>query len=223
MAELLDFILHTNVYLNDFVDQYGTWVYLLLFMIVFAETGFVVTPFLPGDGLLFTVGVIAGTTQGKLDIWLAMLVMALAAFLGNTVNYHIGRYFSSKVLEGRKIKYVSERHIEQTHEFFEKHGQKAVILSRFLPVFRTFVPFIAGVSKMDRPKFISYTLIGGLAWVLSFSLLGYFFGNIPWVQKNLSFIVIGLIIVTLIPVILAAVSKRPKKDKAASGDKSSVK
>lgn len=212
MGEIIDFILHTDQYLLDWVAQYGALVYLLLFVIIFSETGFVVTPFLPGDGLIFTVGVIAGT--GAMNIWIAMLVMIIAAFLGNTVNYHIGKYLSSKILEGGKIKWVNPKHLDQTHEFFEKHGQKAVILSRFLPIFRTFVPFVAGISKMDRIKFLNYTIIGGVAWVVSFGLLGYFFGQIEFVKKNLSAIVFALIIVTIIPVIITAFKKRPLKKKA---------
>jgi membrane-associated protein len=209
MNEFIDFLIHTDRYLLDWVSLYGPYIYLLLFLIIFSETGFVVTPFLPGDGLLFTVGVIAGT--GALNVWLAMALMMVAAISGNTVNYHIGRYFSKTILEGGKIRFVNQEHIDRTHEFFEKHGQKAVILSRFLPVFRTFVPFVAGISYMSRPKFINYTIIGGVTWVLSFSLLGYFFGRIEWVKDNLSTIVISLIIVTAIPFLVTAFKKMPKK------------
>ena len=155
METILDFILHTDQYLNVIVDQYGPLIYAVIFLIIFAETGFVVTPFLPGDGLLFTVGVLAAGTSGGLNVWLAMFVMIVAALLGNTVNYHVGRYFSQKLLDGGKIKWVNPKYIEQTHEFFEKHGQKAVIISRFLPIFRTFVPFVAGLSKMTRTKFLA--------------------------------------------------------------------
>lgn len=210
---VIDFILHTDDYLNVIVAEYGALIYVVLFLVIFAETGFVVTPFLPGDGFLFTVGVIAGTTEGELNIWFAMLLMAIAAISGNTVNYHIGRYFSSRLLEGRKLKWVNPKYLEQTHEFFEKHGQKAVILSRFLPIFRTFVPFVAGISKMDRAKFIAYTFYGGIAWVIAFSLAGYYFGTIPFVRDNLSFIVLALIIITIIPVIWTAVSQYMKGKK----------
>jgi membrane-associated protein len=209
MGEIIQFILHTDDYLLEWVAQYGALVYLLLFVIIFSETGFVVTPFLPGDGLIFTVGVIAGT--GALNIWLAMALMIVAAFFGNAVNYQIGRYVSDRVLSGQKIKWVNEKHLEQTHEFFEKHGAKAVVLSRFLPIFRTFVPFVAGISKMTKTKFLSYTFWGGFAWVISFGLAGYFFGSIPFVRQNLSFIVLSLIVITIIPVIIAALKKRPVK------------
>ncbi len=216
MDVVIDFILHTDHYLGAIVHDYGALIYVVLFLVIFSETGFVVTPFLPGDGFLFATGVIAGTTDGKLNIWLAMLLMAIAAVAGNTVNYHIGRYFSDKLLEGRKLKWVNPKYLEQTHEFFEKHGQKAVILSRFLPVFRTFVPFVAGVSKMDRPRFISYTLWGGISWVFIFSMAGYYFGTIPFVRENLSFIVLGLIIITLIPLVVTAYKQWQKSRRTAS-------
>lgn len=212
MADLIDFLIHTDEYLLAWVANYGAWVYLLLFLVIFSETGFVVTPFLPGDGLIFTVGVIAGT--GALNVWVAAAVMILAAFLGNTVNYHIGLYLSRRVLDVGKIKWINQKYLDQTHEFFEKHGQKAVILSRFLPVFRTFVPFVAGLSKMNRLKFLLYTFWGGLFWVIAFSLAGFYFGKIPWVQDNLSLIVFILIVVTIIPVIATAIKARLKAQKS---------
>ncbi len=205
----IDFIFNSTDYLTEFVIAYGRWVYLLIFLVIFSETGFVIFPFLPGDGFVLAVGVVAGAT-GQLNIWIAIFLMIGAAFLGNVVNYHIGRYFGTKILEGGKVRFIKQKHLDQTHEFFEKHGQKAVILSRFLPIFRTFIPFVAGISKMSRPKFISYTLIGGIAWVLIFGLLGYYFGTIVWVQKNLSFIYLFLVVVTIIPAIVAAIQAKRK-------------
>jgi len=199
----IDFIFHSADYLTTFVELYGGWVYLLIFVVIFSETGFVVFPFLPGDGFILAVGVIAGTT-GQMNIWVAIALMSLAAFLGNTVNYNIGRYFGKRILDSGKVRFVKQEHITQTHEFFEKHGQKAVILSRFLPIFRTFVPFVAGISKMSRLKFMLYTFWGGVAWVLAFGLIGYFFGQIPWVKNNLSFIYLFLVVVTIIPAFVAA-------------------
>lgn len=216
MDLIIDFILHTDAHLGEIVDNYGALIYVVLFIVIFAETGFVVTPFLPGDGFLFTVGVIAGSTEGKLNIWFAMVLMTIAAISGNTANYHIGRYFSNKLLEGKKLKWVNPKYLEQTHEFFEKHGQKAVILSRFLPVFRTFVPFVAGISKMSRPRFISYTIWGGVSWVVIFSMAGYFLGTIDFVKRHLSFIVLGLIVITLIPVALTALRQWQKSRKATA-------
>lgn len=213
---LIDFIFHSADYLTVFVETYGVWVYLLLFLIIFSETGFVIFPFLPGDGFILTVGVVAGST-GSMNIWIAMALMIIAAFLGNAVNYHIGRYFGKSILEGGKIRFVKQEHLDQTHEFFERHGQKAVILSRFLPVFRTFVPFVAGISKMERIKFLSYTFWGGFAWVLTFGLIGYYFGNISWVRDNLSFIFMFLVVVTIIPAIVAALRGRAKAIKNRIG------
>ena len=212
MAHIIDFIIHTDKYLLEWVAQYGVWIYALLFLVIFSETGFVVAPFLPGDGFIFTVGVIAST--GALNIWVAASLMIIAAFLGNAVNYHIGLYLSKKVIDVGKIRWVNKSYLDQTHEFFEKHGQKAVILSRFLPVFRTFVPFVAGLSKMTRRKFLNYTFWGGVAWVITFSSIGYFFGQIEWVQKNISLIVFFLIVVTIIPVITTALKARARAQKS---------
>ncbi|MEO1263144.1 MAG: VTT domain-containing protein [Bacteroidota bacterium] len=198
----VDFIFNSTEYLKDFVNLYGTWVYLLVFVIIFSETGLVIFPWLPGDGFILAVGVVAESTE--LNIWLAMFLMSIAAFLGNAVNYHIGKYFGIRIVQSDKVKIVKQKHLDQTHEFFEKHGQKAVILSRFVPVFRTFVPFVAGISKMDRARFLNYTFWGGVAWVLLFGLLGFYFGKLPWVQQNLSFIYIFLVVVTIIPTLVAA-------------------
>ncbi|MBK8568013.1 MAG: VTT domain-containing protein [Saprospiraceae bacterium] len=211
----IDFILHTDKYLNDIVAQYGMLIYAVLFLVIFAETGFVVTPFLPGDGFLFTVGVIAGSTGGGLDLWLSMLIMIVAAISGNMVNFHIGRYFSTKLVDGKQRKWLNPKYLNEGHDFFEKHGQKAVILSRFFPIFRTFVPFVAGLSLMDTKKYTFYTFIGGISWVILLTLAGYFLGSIEFVKKNISFIVLGIIGVSLIPVFATALKKylQSKKEK----------
>lgn len=207
MDIIIDFILHTDHYLNDIVAQYGMLIYAVLFLVIFAETGFVVTPFLPGDGFLFTVGVIAGSTEGGLNLWLSMIIMMVAAISGNTVNYHVGRYFSVKLQDGKQRKWLNPKYLNEGHEFFEKHGHQAVILSRFFPIFRTFVPFVAGLSYMDRKKYMVYTLIGGVSWVLLLTLAGYFLGSIEFVKKNISFIVLGIIGVSLIPVFWTGAKK----------------
>jgi len=207
MDTIIDFILHTDHYLNDIVEQYGMLIYAVLFLVIFAETGFVVTPFLPGDGFLFTVGVIAGSTNGGLNLWLSLLIMMVAAILGNTVNFHIGLYFSEKILDGKNRKWLNPKYLKEGHEFFEKHGHQAVILSRFFPIFRTFVPFVAGLSKMDRTKFMTYTFIGGISWVLLLTFAGYFLGSIEFVKKNISFIVLGIVGVSLIPIFITALKK----------------
>ncbi|MCC6726075.1 MAG: VTT domain-containing protein [Saprospiraceae bacterium] len=207
MDTIIDFILHTDHYLNDIVAQYGMLIYVVLFLVIFAETGFVVTPFLPGDGFLFTVGVIAGSTGGGLNLWLSMLIMMAAAISGNLVNFHIGRYFSTKLNDGKQRKWLNPKYLKEGHEFFEKHGHQAVILSRFFPIFRTFVPFVAGLSLMDTKKYTLYTFIGGISWVILLTLAGYFLGSIEFVKKNISFIVLGIIGVSLIPVFATALKK----------------
>ena len=207
MDFIIDFILHTDKYLDTIVADYGLLIYAVLFLVIFAETGFVVTPFLPGDGFLFTVGVIAGSTGGGLNLWASMVIMMSAAILGNTVNFHVGLYFSEKLLDGKQRKWLNPKYLKEAHDFFEKHGQKAVILSRFFPIFRTFVPFVAGLSKMDRKKFITYTFVGGISWVILLTLAGYFLGSIPFVKNNISFIVLGIIGVSLIPVFVTALKK----------------
>lgn len=207
MDTIIDFILHTDHYLNAIVAEYGMLIYVVLFLVIFAETGFVVTPFLPGDGFLFTVGVIAGSTNGGLNLGLSILILMVAAITGNLVNFHIGRYFSAKLQDGKQRKWLNPKYLREGHEFFEKHGHQAVILSRFFPIFRTFVPFVAGLSLMDTKKFTLYTLIGGVSWVLLLTLAGYFLGSIEFVKKNISFIVLGIIGVSLIPVFITALKK----------------
>jgi membrane-associated protein len=207
MDTIIDFILHTDHYLNDIVANYGMLIYAVLFLVIFAETGFVVTPFLPGDGFLFTVGVIAGSTNGGLNLWLSMLIMMVAAITGNLVNFHVGRYFSAKLQDGKKRKWLNPKYLKEGHEFFEKHGHQAVILSRFFPIFRTFVPFVAGISLMDTKKFTLYTFIGGISWVVLLTLAGYFLGSFEFVKKNISFIVLGIVGISLIPVFATALKK----------------
>lgn len=216
MDTIIDFILHPDLYLNDIVAQYGMLIYAVLFLVIFAETGFVVTPFLPGDGFLFTVGVIAGTTGGQLDLTLSIIIMMVAAILGNTVNYHVGRYFSAKLHDGKERKWLNPKYLQQGHDFFEKHGQKAVILSRFFPIFRTFVPFVAGLAMMNRAKYMTYTFIGGITWVILLTLAGYFLGSIEFVKKNITLIVLGIIGVSLIPVFVTALKKYLEHKKASA-------
>ncbi len=216
MDTIIDFILHTDHYLNDIVAQYGMLIYAVLFLVIFAETGFVVTPFLPGDGFLFTVGVIAGSTGGGLNLWLSMLIMMVAAISGNLVNFHVGRYFSAKLQDGKERKWLNPKYLKEGHEFFEKHGHQAVILSRFFPIFRTFVPFVAGLALMDTKKYTLYTFIGGISWVILLTLAGYFLGSFEFVKKNISFIVLAIIGVSLIPVFATALKKYFEAKRAKS-------
>jgi membrane-associated protein len=193
IAYLLDFILHIDKYLQAFVTSYGAWVYVLLFAIVFTETGVVVMPFLPGDSLLFITGTLCGA--GLISLPLAIGVLLAAAILGDQCNYSIGRYFGPKVFKWEDSRFFNKNAFDKAHQFYEKYGGVTIILARFMPFIRTFVPFVAGVAEMTRTKFTLYNVVGGVVWVVGLCLAGYFFGNLPWVQANLSKIIWALILV----------------------------
>lgn len=190
---LVDFILHVDRHLREFVNAYGGWVYALLFLIVFVETGLVVMPFLPGDSLLFVVGALAGA--GLLNYPLVMVLLVVAAVAGDQVNYSIGRYFGPKVFGWEQSRWFNRRAFDQAHGFYEKYGGITLVLARFMPFVRTFVPFVAGVAEMSRPKFSFYNIAGALLWVVGLVSAGYLFGNLPWVQTNLSKIIWAMIII----------------------------
>ena len=184
---LIDFILHIDRHIFEFVQQYGNWVYGLLFLIVFVETGVVIMPFLPGDSLLFIVGALAGT--GHLDLWIAMAVLWVAAVLGDQCNYSIGRYFGPKVFQWEDSRLFNKKAFDKAHNFYERYGGITIVLARFMPFIRTFVPFVAGVAEMSRAKFTFYNVLGATIWVGGIVVAGYLFGNIPWVQQNLQIII----------------------------------
>lgn len=199
LVHFFSFFIHLDQHMSEFVAHYGTWTYLLFFMIIFCETGLVVTPFLPGDSLLFVAGTLAAL--GSLELkWLLGLLIA-AAILGNMLNYSVGRLLAQKVLRKDHIHFVKPQHIERTHEFFEKYGGKAIIITRFVPIIRSFAPFLAGAGAMSYRKFFIYNVLGALLWVLPFSLAGYFFGNIPAVKKQFTLVVFAIILISLLPVI----------------------
>ena len=208
LTHFIDIVLHLDVHLTVLVQQYGLWIYGILFVVVFSETGFVVTPFLPGDSLLFVAGALAALGQGGMDITTLMLVLLAAAILGNMLNYQIGRFFGPKVFQWENSRLFNKAALEKTHAFYEKHGGKTLVLSRFMPIFRTFAPFVAGVGAMNYGRFFLFNLVGAFAWVLSLCLAGYFFGNLPWVKQNLSLVILGIIAVSLIPVVLGYVQNR---------------
>lgn len=189
----MDFILHVDKHLEAFTQTYGAWVYALLFIIIFVETGVVVMPFLPGDSLLFVVGALCGA--GLLSLPVAMGVMLTAAILGDQCNYSIGRYFGPKVFQWEQSRFFNKRAFNQAHEFYERYGGITIILARFMPFLRTFAPFVAGVAEMSRTKFTAYNVVGALIWVVGVSSAGYFFGNLPWVQANLSKIIWAMILI----------------------------
>ncbi len=190
---LIDFILHVDKHLAEFVQAYGTWVYALLFLIVFVETGLVVMPFLPGDSLLFMVGALAGT--GAMSLPVSMVVLLLAAVLGDQLNYTIGRFIGPKVFQWENSRWFNRKAFDSAHAFYEKHGGITIILARFMPFIRTFAPFVAGVAQMNRATFTAFNVIGALIWVLGLTTVGYLFGNIPLVQQHLSKIIWALILV----------------------------
>ncbi len=207
-AFLFDFILHVDQHLLAFVEAYGAWVYALLFLIVFVETGLVVMPFLPGDSLLFIVGALCGT--GHMSLPLAMGLLVVAAILGDQCNYTIGRWLGPKVFQWENSRWFNRRAFDQAHEFYERHGGITIVIARFMPFIRTFAPFVAGVADMTRSKFTAYNVAGALLWVVGLTSLGYGFGNLPWVQANLSKIIWALIIVPgLIAIGSAWRSQRP--------------
>jgi membrane-associated protein len=202
MAEIIDLFLHADRYLLDIVNAYGAWIYGLLFLIVFAETGLIVTPILPGDSLLFATGAIAAT--GALDIRLAALLLVGAATAGDAVNYAVGRAAGIRLIrraeaDRRWRRFINPAHVAQAHEFFERHGGKAIVLGRFVPIVRTFVPFVAGVAEMSYPTFALYNVTGAVAWVGICAGFGYVFGNVPLVKDNFSLVALGIVVVSLLP------------------------
>jgi membrane-associated protein len=203
IQQSLDFVLHIDQHLVAIVQTYQTWTYLVLFLIIFSETGFVLTPFLPGDSLLFAAGALLAKGDTGLSLTLMGLVLTLAAISGNTLNYYLGSYFGKKVFKPEN-KILKLEYYEKTQAFFVKHGAKAVIFSRFLPIFRTVDPFVAGVGHMPIAKYMLYNIVGGLSWIVSFLALGYFFGNLPFVKQNFSLVVLSIIAVSVLPAIFAA-------------------
>jgi membrane-associated protein len=202
---MTNFILHVDQTLGPLVQTYGIWVYLIIFVVIFSETGFVLTPFLPGDSLLFVAGWLASI--GSMNIWLLFIVFSLAAIIGDTVNYFIGKYVGPKLFKGNRFK----RYMDEAREFYEKHGSKSIVLARFVPFIRTFVPFAAGMGMMNYRRFLAYNVLGGLSWVAIFLAGGYFFGNIPVVKDNLSLVIIIIILITMIPAIIKFLSTVKRK------------
>jgi membrane-associated protein len=202
MKEIIDFILHINDHLQTFVQHYGALVYLLLFLIVFAETGLVVTPFLPGDSLLFAAGALAANEANNLNVVLIVVLLICAALAGDNTNYFIGRFLAKKG-EGAKLFglfTIRKDYLDKTHAFYEKHGARTIILARFVPIVRTFAPFVAGVGSMTYRRYITYCVVGAIVWVTILTLAGYMFGSHPWVKKNFELVVFGIILISLIPI-----------------------
>jgi membrane-associated protein len=205
ISTIIDLFLHLDKHLAVVIQQYGIWTYLLLFLVIFLETGLVITPFLPGDSLLFAAGTFAG--MGVLNVWVLFISLSIAAILGDTVNYWIGHYIGPRAFSGN-IRFLKKEYLDRTHEFYEKHGGKTIILARFIPIIRTFAPFVAGIGAMSYSHFIAYNVVGGVLWVGIFTFLGYYFGSLPFVQDNFSYVVIAIILISVTPIFIEYVMNR---------------
>lgn len=218
VLQFIDFILHMDEHLPQLINDFGIWTYLILFLVIFCETGLVITPFLPGDSLIFLLGALA--KSGDINFPAIIAVLMVAAVLGDTCNYEIGRFFGAKLFRNKNSKIFKKQYLDKTHNFYEKYGGKTIILARFVPIIRTFAPFVAGMGSMSYKKFISYNIIGGIFWVALFSFGGFFFGGIPWVQNNFFIVAIAIILISLMPAVIAFLkskkSEPPKKDKQSS-------
>ena len=218
VLQFIDFILHMDEHLPQLINDFGIWTYLILFLVIFCETGLVITPFLPGDSLIFLLGALA--KSGDINFPAIIAVLMVAAVLGDTCNYEIGRFFGAKLFRNKNSKIFKKQYLDKTHNFYEKYGRKTIILARFVPIIRTFAPFVAGMGSMSYKKFISYNIIGGIFWVALFSFGGFFFGGIPWVQNNFFIVAIAIILISLMPAVIAFLkskkSEPPKKDKQSS-------
>lgn len=211
--ELIDFILHIDQHLNVFIQDYGLWIYAILFLIIFVETGVVVMPFLPGDSLLFAVGMLAANPDNGLNVWIVIGLLLIAAVAGDSLNYSIGKNFGMRVtrikLFGKQP--VKQEHIDKTHAFYEKYGSKTIVIGRFVPIVRTLAPFVAGIGKMNYGTFITYNVIGAVLWVVGITLAGYFLGSFEWVQNNFSKIVMIIIVISLLPIFIEFVKAKFSK------------
>ena len=213
IESFIDFVLNLDQHLTGIVQTFGLWTYLILFLIVFCETGLVFTPFFPGDSLIFISGALAN--NGLLRIEWLFVLLSLAAIIGDTANYWIGHFLGPKLFTKKTARFLKKEYLERTHQFYEKHGGKAIIIARFVPVIRTFAPFVAGIGKMSYRKFITYNVVGGIGWVTIFLLGGYYFGSLQFVKENLSLVSIAIILVSLIPAVVEILSFRRKKVKSA--------
>lgn len=214
LSFLIDLFLHLDEHLTVIVGQYQELTYLLLFMVIFMETGFVVTPFLPGDSLIFAAAALAAVDGSPLNVGGIFILLTIAAIIGDTANYWIGHYIGPRAFSG-KVRFLKKEYLDKTHAFYEKHGGKTIILARFVPIVRTFAPFVAGVGAMTYKKFITYNVVGGVMWVAIFTFAGYFFGNLPYVEENFSIVIIAIILISVMPMAFEFVKARLEQRKDA--------
>lgn len=210
MMELIDFILHVDMHLAEFINDYGFWIYAILFAIIFVETGLVVMPFLPGDSLLFATGMLAAQHTNDLNIWLVIALMLIAAILGDTLNYSIGKNVGYRIVDFKLFgkQPVKPEYIEKTHAFYEKYGSKTIVIARFVPIVRTLAPFVAGIGRMNYVTFLTYNVVGGVLWVVGITLAGYFLGNIPIIRDNFSKVVLLIIAISIVPIIWSFIKEK---------------
>jgi membrane-associated protein len=204
----IDILLHLDKYLDIMIQTMGIWSYVIIFLIIFCETGLVVTPILPGDSLLFAIGTFAAI--GSFDITMVLILLSIAAIAGDTVNYWIGNYLGPRVFHYDDSRFFKKKHLERTHHFYERHGGKTIIIARFIPIIRTFAPFVAGIGSMTYRKFLSYNVVGGIIWIFSLTLAGYFFGNIPVVRKNFSLVIMAIVVISVMPGVIEYLRQRGK-------------
>lgn len=209
ILSLIDFILHIGDHLQELVDAHGKWIYVILFAIVFCETGLVVTPFLPGDSMLFAAGAIAGV--GEMNVWLLMALLIVAAVLGDFVNFEIGKHFGQRLFSDPNSKIFKKAYLDKTHDYYAKYGGRTIIIARFVPIVRTFAPFVGGMGNMPYREFVRYNIIGAVIWVVSFTMLGYFFGQLPFVKKYFSYIMIAIIVLSVAPMVIEIIRHRKLK------------
>lgn len=216
LTQLLDSVLHIERHLDPLIATYGLWVYTFMFLIIFCETGLVVTPILPGDSLLFALGALAAR-NASLSLSVLMVSLIAAAILGDSANYWIGSLLGPRIFRGENVRFLNRKHLEKTHEFYERYGGKTIVLARFVPIVRTFAPFVAGMGRMTYRHFMAYNVIGGIVWILLFLLAGYVFGNIDIVQRNFKYVILGIIIVSVMPMVIEFVRERRRLQREAAG------
>lgn len=214
LSKLIDIFLHLDKHLNEIIGQYGAWTYLILFVIVFCETGLVVTPFLPGDSLLFAAGAFAAL--GSLNVFWLFALLTIAAILGDTVNYWMGHWVGPKVFHRENVRFLNKKHLERTHEFYERYGGKTIIIARFIPIVRTFAPFVAGIGSMTYGRFIAYNVIGGVAWVAICVFAGYYFGNLEIVKNNFSLVIIAIVLISVLPMVIEYIRHRMSRERKSA-------
>jgi len=213
---LWEIVMHLDRHLLELTQQYGTWVYGLLFLIIFCETGLVVTPFLPGDSILFAIGSLAA--MHALDYWTVVILLSIAAILGDSVNYWIGAKVGPRIFTQEKTRFFKKEYLDRTHAFYEKYGGKAIVMARFVPIVRTFAPFVAGIGRMTYSRFLFYNIFGGILWVAGLTAAGYFFGNLPVVRENFSLVILAIIIISILPGVVEYLRHRSSKPAQATGD-----